>query len=196
MARKALLIALVLLFTASFSWAQKKDSLHKAKLNHYSLTLGVGWSHFINNLENFDGNMHNNFVGFTGKFYWEPEHRLSLGLETGYYRLFQVTNQISSDVSVKGSRVVVPLLLLVRMRIVDNFYLGTGMGLAVVTNKVFGAGSTVKTKSWSMSNVELSASYIYPLMKHLQVGGELKGYRFNKMNDWMYTLQALCVVRF
>jgi len=188
-------IALALILFASFAIAQQKDSV-KVHLNHYTLTVGAGWTHYINNLENGGQNMKNNFAGVSFKFFWEPEHRLSLGVETGYYRLFRVSNQVTTDTSVQADRVVVPFLLLARMRIIDHFYLGVGMGMAMITSKVSGFGEKIVTKTWSLSNYEASGSYIYPLNKHLNVGGEIKVFDFGKLDDWMYSLQVLCAVRF
>jgi hypothetical protein len=185
---------LVLIFFTLVVFSQQKDSV-KVRMNHYTLTIGAGWTHYINNLENGDQKIQNNFAGVSFKFFWEPEHRLSLGLESGYYKLFKVTNQINTDTSVQIDRAVVPLLLLVRMRIVDNVYLGAGMGIAIITNTASGVSQKIVTKTNSLSNFELSGSYIYPLSKHWRIGGEFKGFHFGSLNDWMYSVQALCAFR-
>ncbi len=56
---------LVLIFVTTAVFSQQNDSL-KVHLNHYTLTVGAGWQ---------------DFAGLGLKFYWEPEYRLSLGLE-------------------------------------------------------------------------------------------------------------------
>ena len=170
-------------------FAQKKDSI-KVRLNHYTLTVGAGWTHYINNLENWDNNIKKDFAGVGFKFYWEPEYRLSLGLETGYYKLFNVSGQLPDNTTVDIDRTVVPMLLLARMRIIDNVYLGAGFGLAFITNKTSGANLNIATKTTSLSNFELSGAYVYPLSKHLLVGGEMKVFHFGSLADWMYSIQA------
>ena len=185
---------LVLIFFTLVVFAQQTDSA-KVRLNHYTFTIGAGWTHYINNLENGDQDMKNNFAGVSFKFFWEPEYRLSLGLETGYYKLFKVTNQINADTSVQIDRSMIPLLLLVRMRIVDNFYLGAGMGISLFTNKASGGGQKIITKMSSLSNFEFSGSYIYPLSKHWLVGGELKVFHSGSLDEWIYSVQALCAFR-
>ncbi len=184
----------VMVFFTLVAFSQQKDSV-KVRLNHYTLTIGAGWSHYIDNLDNGDKDIRKDFAGVSFKFYWEPEYRLSLGLETGYYKLFTTTNQIAPDTTYHVDRIVVPMLLLVRMRIIDNVYLGAGMGLAFITSKVYGAGENLVTKTTSMANFELSVAYIYPLSKHMRVGGEFKGFHFGNLNDWMYSLQATFAVR-
>jgi hypothetical protein len=186
---------LVLIFFTIGAFSQQKDSV-KVRLNHYTLTVGVGWTHFINNLEYGDQNIRKDFAGVSLKFYWEPEHRLSLGLETGYYQLFKVENQLNADTLGQIRRTVIPLLLLVRMRIVDNFYLGAGLGMSIINNKVSGMGEKIITKTTSLANFELSGAYLYPLSKHWLIGGEAKMFYFGNLSDWMYSLQATCSVRF
>ena len=187
-------LTLVLIFITLVVFSQQKDSV-KVHLNHYTLTVGTGWTYFFNNLENGDQDIKKNFIGVSFKFLWEPEYRLSLGLESGYYRLFKVTNQIGIDTSVTVTRTVVPMLLLVRMQIVDNVYLGAGMGLAFLNNKASGPYREVVTQGTSMSNFELFGSYIYPLRKHWLVGGEIKVFHFGSLSDWMYSIQATCAVK-
>jgi hypothetical protein len=187
-------LTLVLVFFTLVVFSQQKDSV-KVHLNHYSFTIGTGWTHYIDNLDYGDKDLKKDFIGVSFKFFWEPEYRLSLGLESGYYRLFKNSYQINADTSIEVSRTVVPLLLLVRMRVIDNFYLGAGMGIAIITNKASGISKEIVTKTNSLSNFELSGSYIYPLSKHWRVGGEFKAFHFGSLNDWMYSVQALCAFR-
>ncbi|MEI6682571.1 MAG: hypothetical protein WCO44_08085 [Bacteroidota bacterium] len=194
MGKKRTGLTVLLVFIAIAVFSQHKDTL-KARINHYSFTVGTGWSHYFNNLEYGDNNIRQDFAGLSCRFYWEPEYRLSLGLESGYFRLFRVKNQITPDIGSEVDRSVIPLLLLVRMRVVDNVYLSTGLGLAVLTNKAAAGDQKIITKTWSLSNYEVAASYIYPLKKHLRVGGEMKLYNFGVLNDWMFALQAFVSVR-
>ncbi|MCX6269361.1 MAG: outer membrane beta-barrel protein [Bacteroidetes bacterium] len=187
-------LTLVLIFFTMGLYSQTKDSV-KVRLNHYTLTIGGGWTHYINNLENGDQDIQKDFAGVSFKFFWEPEYRLSLGLETGYYELFKVKYRVNPDTTARIDRTVIPLLLLVRMRIVDHVYLGAGMGLAIINTKVAGAGEKITTRTTSFANFEVSAAYIYPLSKHWLVGGEFKTFRFGGLNDWMYSLQATCTVK-
>ena len=194
MGRKTIITAAFMVLFSPALFSQQKDTV-RVKLNHYSFNIGTGWTHYINNLEYGDKDIQKDFAGISLKFFWEPEYLISLGLETGYYKLFKVELPTGTDTSSHVDRSVVPLLLLVRMRIVDNVYLGAGMGIAIITNKTSGAGQEIVTKTNSLSNFELSAGYIYPLSKHWRVGGEFKAFHFGSLNDWMYSVQALCAFR-
>ena len=195
MRRKRSVLGLILVLIPLLAFTQQNDSLN-AKLSHYSLSIGTGWTHYFNNLEYGDENILTDFGGVSFRFFWEPEYRLSLGLESGYYKLFNVKGQLTPDISLESDRSVIPMLLLVRMRIVNYFHLGTGFGLALITNKSSGPSQQVITKTLSVSNYQFSASYIYPLNTHLRLGGEMKLYNYGSLNDWMYTLQLICAIRF
>ena len=194
MGKKTIFTAAFMVLFSPALFSQQKDTV-RVKLNHYSFNIGTGWIHYINNLEYGDKDIQKDFAGISLKFFWEPEYLISLGLETGYYKLFKVELPTGTDTSSQIDRSVVPLLLLVRMRIVDNVYLGAGMGIAIITNKTSGAGQEIVTKTNSLANFELSAGYIYPLSKHWRVGGEFKAFHFGSLNDWMYSVQALCAFR-
>jgi hypothetical protein len=194
MGRKTIFITIVCVLFTHALFSQQKDSV-KVRLNHYTFTIGTGWTHYINNLEYGDKDMKNDFIGASFKFFWEPEYRLSLGLETGYYKLFKVTNQVNQDTAVEIDRSLVPFLLLVRMRIVDNVYLGAGMGMSFIMNKASGAGQEIKTTMSSLANFEVTGSYIYPLSKHWLVGGDLKVFYSGTLEDWIYSIQATCAFR-
>ncbi len=186
---------MVLVSLSVVVYSQKNDSL-KVRLNHYTLTIGTGWTHYINNLEMGGQNLQKDYAGVSLKFFWEPEHRLSLGLETGYYKLFMAKGQLTDNTTGQVDRSVIPLIFLIRMRIIDNVHLGIGTGLALIMNKTVGGKQKVVTETISLSNFELSGAYIYPLSKHWLVGGEVKLLYFGNTEDNMYTIQATCAVRF
>lgn len=194
MVKRQVFILVLSLFLSFAASSQPADSI-MVKRNHYSLAVGIGWAHYINSLEIGKDNATINSAGLSLKFFWEPEHRLSLGLETGIYRLFKVKSKTYTDEAGQATMSAVPFLLNVRMRIIDHVYLSAGAGLAIMLNKVTGIGGQINSNILSLSNYQFSGSYVYPLTKHWQIGGEFKVLNFGKASDWMYTLQAICAVR-
>ena len=193
--KKTTLIILFFL-TALASFATQKDSL-QSKPTRFSVALGNGWTHYIDNLDYGNQNLNKDFAGLSLRFLWEPEYRLSLGAETGYYTMFfKFKNQTGSATTGEITRRITPILLLVRMRIIDHFYLSTGFGLALLTSSSKGAEQNIVTNTMSLSNYQFTASYIYPLSPRVQLGGEAKLFNFGAYNDWMYSLQAFCAYRF
>ncbi len=195
MTRKYITFVLIFLLTALAAFPQQTDEAAVKPLR-YSLSLVTGWTHYIDNLEYGNQNLSKDFAGFSFRFFWEPEYRLSLGAETGSYTMFRVASPAVSATSGEITRKVIPAMLLVRMRIVDHFYLGTGFGLAFLTNTSKGADKNIVTNTTSLSNYQFSASYIYPITNRLQLGGEAKVYDFGAYNDWLFSLQVFCAYRF
>ena len=195
MTRKILFASLFLMVFTMMVNAQEKDPF-VTKRNHYSLAIGFGWVHYINTLEIGKDLATINSPGLSARFYWEPEHRLSLGLETGYYRLYKVKGTSDTGLSGEATMAGVPFLLEVRMRVIDRVHVSVGAGLAAMFNNVKGIDKEISSTIISYSNFQVGASYIYPLTKHWQVGGEFKAVAFGKTFDWLYTLQAFCAVRF
>jgi hypothetical protein len=191
--RSASILILVLISTLVFP--QENNAVHE-RPDHFSLAVGTGWTHYFNNLEYGDKNIVTDFGGVSFRFFWETEYKLALGFESGYYRMFRANGEFVSGVSAEAERNVIPMMMLVRMRIADRIYLGTGFGLALLKNKSSGPGNVGKTNTLSLSNYQASASYIYPVNTHLRLGGEMKLYYFGSLNDWMYSVQVLCAVRF
>ncbi|MFZ4521794.1 MAG: outer membrane protein [Bacteroidales bacterium] len=196
MVKKLIVLCWLTLFLAPGVSAQEPANPGPGeKINHYSLAIGLGWVHYINTLDIGADLATINSPGLSLRFFWEPEHRLSLGLETGFYRLYKVKSGTDAPTSGFATMSAMPLLLAARMRIVDRFYLSAGAGLAAMFNKVSGIDHTISSTIISFSNFQFSASYIYPLSKHWQVGGELKFLNYGKTDDWIYSLQVFCAVR-
>ena len=191
--KTTIVLAFLLIVMAAFSQGKEQAP---AKPFKFSISFGTGWTHYIDNLDYGNQNLKTDHAGFSFRFFWEPEYRLSLGAETGSYTMFKLQSPSGSTTSNEVTRKVTPMLLLARMRIVDHFFLSTGFGLALLTNTAEGAGEKVVTNTTSLSNYQFSASYIYPLSKRWQLGSEAKVFDFGAYNDWMYSLQVFCAFRF
>jgi|GEM_PF-340537 len=166
-------------------------------VTHFSLAISAGWSHYFANMQLVPArDVHKEFIGTSFRFMWEPEYRLSLGLETGFYRIFKVDSVLSPEYSLDSRMYMVPLLLVVRMRIVDNFYLSIAPGLAVQFSQIRGIGETINSTQYSFANFEGCASYLYPLSKRFVVGGEARFFYIGKTNDYILSLNVVFGVKF
>jgi hypothetical protein len=195
MITKRSIVTFIFVLLALLAFTQQNQH-EKTHASHYSLSLGIGWTHYFNNLDYGVQNMRKDFTGISFRSYWEPEYKLSLGFETGYYKLFEVKDKLTQDITAEVDRTVVPIMLLVRMRIIDNFYLGAGFGVALINNTASGTSVKITTKTWSLSNYMAAASYIYPIKTRLNLGGEMNLYNYGNVNDWMFSIQALISFRF
>ena len=186
---------IVLLFLVMISGrASAQDSLSQTHRNHYTLAVGVGFSHYFNNLQIGQDFANPNSGSVTLRFFWEPEHLLGLGLETGYFRLFKVEKKISSESTSTATMDIVPLFLLVRMRVINYFYLTAGMGLAMMINKV-SLDKDINNTFFSLSNFKFGASYLHPIGKNFFAGVELETVNIGKTNDWTFAAHVVGGIR-
>jgi len=193
--KRTVIISLLCLFATWTVTAQHNDSIPKTR-SHYTLAIGTGWSHYFSNMDLVPArNVQKEFIGTSFRFMWEPGYRLSLGLETGFYRIFRVDSVLTSEYNMDARMYVVPLLLVIRMRIVDNFYLSVAPGLAVQFSRISGIGDKIKSTQYSFANFEACASYLYPLNKHFVVGGETRFLYIGKTNDYIMSLNAVFAVK-
>ena len=186
--------ALIISLTAglSQSYSQSDDS-------EYAVTayINAGYSRFISELDYEDLNK-NGFSG-TIRLMWEPEHLLSIGLESGYLQLYDITTQITYEdtITFNGSSelTAVPILAVYSMELFENFKLSVGSGIFLLTSKVDALGNPVNSEQVS-TGVMGSASYYHPLSHTISLGGEIKYYLINKIEDGDLTLQLSLQYRF
>ena len=191
--KKTILIGLLFLVVLSGK-VLAQDSLAQPRRNHYSLAVGLGFNHYFNTLQIAKDFANPNSGTVSFRFFWEPEHLLSLGLETGYFRLFKVEKKISSESTSTATMDIVPLFLLVRMRVVNYFYVTVGMGLAMMINKV-SLDRNINSTFFSLSNFKFGASYLHPVGKNFFAGVELGTDNIGKTNDWTFSAQVVGGIR-
>jgi hypothetical protein len=187
-------IALIICLTAYFSqsYSQSDDS-------EYAVTayLNVGYSRFISELDYEDLNK-NGFSG-TIRLMWEPEHLLSIGIESGYLQLYDISTQltIQDTITFNGSSelTAVPIIAVYSMELFENFKLSVGSGMFLLTSKVDALGNPVNSNQVS-TGVLGSASYYYPLSHTISLGGEIKYYLINKIEDGSLNFQFSLQYRF
>jgi hypothetical protein len=182
-------ITLIISFTACFSQSNSQTDDSEYAVTAY---INVGYSRFISELDYKDLNK-NGFSG-TIRLMWEPEHLLSIGIESGYLQLYDITTQITYEdtITFNGSSelTAVPIIGVYSMELFENFKLSFGSGIFILTSRVDALGNQVYSEQVS-TGVLGSAAYYYPLSRTISLGGEIKYYLINKIEDGDLTLQFL-----
>jgi hypothetical protein len=182
----ATIFSLLFAFTC---YGQKMDTTLRM-----SIQVGTGWTHYYNNLVIGRNSIKNDFLGSSIRIMWEPEHRLSIGVETGYYKLYKVALE-TGDGNVDLA--VIPVMANIRMRILKNLYVTGGTGVVIMNSIVNSTGiESGKSRVMSYSNVQLSGLYLHHLTQQLAVGGEAKFFWIDKTNDFMHSIQGVVSWRF
>lgn len=186
-------IALIIGFSTCVtqSYSQSDDS-------EYAVTayINAGYSRFISELEDEDLNKY----GFSGtiRIMWEPEHLLSVGIESGYLQLYNFhTQRTINGISFSGSSELnaVPILMVFSMELFENFKISFGSGIFLLNSKVDALDNLVNSNQIS-TGILAGASYLHPLSHTLSLGGEIKYYLINKIEDGDLSLQVSLQYKF
>jgi hypothetical protein len=170
------------------------DSIPKTR-SYYSLAIGTGWSHYFSDFQTVSArDVGKDFVGISLRFLWEPEYLLSLGLETGFYRVYRVKKTLNAEYTMDSRMYIMPLMLVVRMKIINHLYLSVAPGLALQISQISGIGDNVDTHQFSYANFEACASYLYPISKKFELGGEARLFYIGVTNDYITSLNAVIAV--
>jgi hypothetical protein len=180
MYKKILLICLLLITTAS------------AQTYHLNGSVGFGYARFLTDMD-LDGLNKNGYSG-TIRLMWQPEHLLSVGLESGYHHLYtyEVSN-LSTEFGVTDAQsklTAIPLFFVAAMAIVPSVELIGGIGPTFLHTSFESFGYETTSKQISTSYF-IAGSYEYPLNGSLTIGGELSYYRINKIEDSTLSLRFI-----
>ena len=162
-----------------------------------SVYVSTGISHYINTLQIAPSRigLKQNFSCSSFKFMWEPEHRLSLGLETGYYKVYEVQLTEGKDINT-ASLSVIPILFCIQMRVFKNFFATVGTGVSIHYSEVDYQGTHSESQTMAFSNLQFSAGYIYPITKQFGLGLKTQFLSENKTEDGIFSLQAVARYQF
>jgi len=187
---KKILIAFIFITCSGFS--QVEDTT-------YSLTteIGLGYSRYFTTMDYSDLNK----SGFSGtlRIMWNPEHLLSIGLETGYQYLYSIdvkniqTEFGPSDFS--ASMVSVPIFIAIAMKLTPNIKLIGGSGTYLLFNNGNLFGDKLKSSQISIG-AYAGIIYLYPLSNRISIGGELQYSYYSKIQDQTSALQFYFVYKF
>jgi hypothetical protein len=182
-------ILIVFVFMICSALAQVNDTT-------YSLTteLGLGYSRYFTTMDYSDLNK-NGFSG-TLRVMWNPEHLLSIGLESGYQYLYSInvknydTEFGTTDFS--ASMYTVPIFIVLAMKVTPNIKLTAGSGMYLLFNAGNMFGDEIKSNQISIG-LHTGINYTVPINNSISLGGELLYSYFSKMQDQTVAIQFLFV---
>jgi hypothetical protein len=133
-------------------------------LSYYSTSIGIP-----NGLENIRISRFG--VPLSVRVMWHPDHRLRLGLETGWTTMYSYTSQIAGE-DAKVYVSAFPILAVWSMPIARRFNVFAGTGAFIVNSFVDYSGK-VNVDTFSLGWM-VAGSYVYPISKNLGIAGEVK----------------------
>jgi hypothetical protein len=166
-------------FLAGRSMAQSEGM---EKYRKFAVYAGVGPSYFFNNLKAFKNDVNSFNYAISARVMWEPEHSfLSLGFETGYFRLYTANSTVTvGGVSTKAhvSNSSVPLQFVVSMKFSKEFYADWAMGQSITFNQVDAQGveTNHNATTWSLADFSATVGYRFIQKARISYAAEFKGF--------------------
>jgi len=121
------LISTNLVAQTQSSTAEKRDK--------FAVYAGIGPNYYFNNLILAKDFVNPVNYSIAGRIMWEPEHLLSLGIETGYYRLYTVSFPEQPEIEISNS--AIPIHVVISMKILKKFYVNFSSGQTILKNDVY-----------------------------------------------------------
>ena len=194
--KKSFLI-LLLGILGHFSMAQNTWNTRDSVARGVSIVVATGISHYINTLQIDPSrtSIRQNFSCSSIRVMWEPEHRLSLGIEAGHYKVYEVQLVENNNINT-ASLSITPILFVVQMRIFKRFYVSAATGISVHRADVNILGNQSSSQAWAFSNLKFSAGYVYPITKVFGLGLQVQFLSENKTEDMIASVQAVARYQF
>jgi hypothetical protein len=155
------------------------------KEHRFAFYAGAGPNFYFNNLVLAKEKVNELNYSVVGRLMWEPEHNLSLGIESGFYRLYTVDSDLPGyEGNIHIANSAIPLQLIVSMKFLQNFYGSFSFGRAILLNKVSTTEyGTFNAQSFSLGDYTLSAGYKRNITSRFSVGAEVKAFYSGKLDD-------------
>jgi hypothetical protein len=188
-----LLIALIFCFLTGKSFAQNGEG-ETGKYHKFSVYAGAGPSYFFNNLVILKDGVSSFKYAISARFMWEPQHSfVSLGFETGYYRLYSVK---STDPKGDVTNSAVPLLFVASMKFSKKIYVNWSMGQSLNYNKISNTDSAYNFNSSYLSPADFAVTVGYRFVQKptISYAAEVKGFYSSKYDN--ETIAILFIVGF
>ena len=154
------------------------------KKHRFSFYGGIGPNYYFNNLVNYKNEVRPWNYSVAARVMWEPEHFLSLGIESGYYQLYTVTYSVQPFGPAQVTNIAVPVQLVVSMRFFKNYYSDLSIGQ---TNLLYKFSSSelgsFHSSSWSLADFGIAAGYKHSFNNRISVGAETKFFHSPKHMD-------------
>lgn len=131
--------------------------------------------------------------GFSTRIMWQPEHRLRVGVESGYQKLYSLFRKGfnspeygTTDVDLSLS--TIPIFLVFSMEVYPGIEIDAGIGEYILLTYVNSFNNVVESYGFSNGYL-LGASYFYSLTDSFYVGGRFKWLYFSKIEDALISMQ-------
>lgn len=125
---------------------------------------------------------------------WHPDHRLRVGIESGFTRFYSYTLSGINNARGRLELKAIPLLLEFSMTVYKNFHFYGGAGTYLLQTHLEYLGE-VRSNFFS-NGWMVGAAYVHPLSENVGLAAELKWLNAAETRDASFALQAQFVWKF
>jgi hypothetical protein len=171
----------LMIFCLGTIYTQAQDAAQDVRHRH-AVYLGVGPNYYFNNLVALKNEVNAVNYSFVGRYMWEPEHLLSIGFETGYYRLYSIKLNGSNHTSIRNS--AVPIQLIIGTRFLKTYYFNFAIGRSILINDITtDADGEYDATTLSLADFSTTVGYKKKINDRISLSSELKLYYASKASD-------------
>ena len=123
---------------------------------------------------------------------WQTDHRLRLGVETGYVGLYNYNGKVN-DQPARVRVSAIPILAVFSMSVVKRFALYAGTGPYLI-NSHLNYNGVARGSTFSIGWM-IAGTYTQPITKNLGIAAEVKWYDASQTNDACFVAQGTLVWR-
>ena len=176
--------------------AQTNDVIPKRP--KFAFYAGIGPNYYINNLVLVKKKVNELNYTILTRLMWEPEHRLSLGIESGYNRLYTIqTNLTANNIKIRIVSAAIPIHIVVSMKVYKSFYTSFTMGQSLLLNDIYISDTPkVHSSKFSLGDYSAAIGYKRSIKNRIYLGAEIKGFYFSQLGDKNIALAFFAGVRF
>jgi len=172
MTARIIIIATLIILCSADLFAQT-NSAPVTKKRRFAVYAGIGPNYYFNNLVVGKSLVNELNYSFSARLMWEPEHILSVGIETGYYRLYSLNTPEPTHAHIANS--AIPIQLVLSMKFLKNYYFNFSMGQSILLNKVNSQSyGNFDASTWSLADFSGTLGYRHRFKSRISVGGEAK----------------------
>jgi hypothetical protein len=169
-----------------------------SKYYRYALYAGAGPNYYFNNLVLAKDYVNVYNFCFSARLMWEGEYKLSVGIESGYNRLYSMDIDFgNSNGSVHIDNTAIPLQLLVSMKFFEDFYASFTFGPSILQNHVRSTEyGDFSASTLSYADFAFTIGHRQLFKKRFYLGTELKVFYSSRLNDRNLSLLFMGGYRF
>ncbi len=124
---------------------------------HFTFYGGLGYNYYFNSMQIGAEGINPSNYAFLLKAMWEPEHRLSIGVETGYIRMYQWQYPFRKNEYLALFQI--PLNTCFSMRLHKGLFASFSFGSSILHSYLNRNGNEVSTFQLTLANINLGLGY-------------------------------------